>query len=107
MGHNALLTARQLDQPGNIEDQRHSALTENGGTGNTIDTPEVGFETFDDNLLLTEQLVHQEAGMTAVGLHHYQKTTNKFMPVRYDTEQFVESSPPGYMRHAACIVRRC
>src|SRR5262245_15967915 len=54
------------DQAGNIENQCDGAVAQDRGAGNPVDTPEIGFERFDDDLLLAEEIVDEETDAAAL-----------------------------------------
>ena len=54
----------QLAQRGHVEDQGHVAVAENRGAGHAAQTAEHAAQGFDDGLVLAQQLVDTEAGVT-------------------------------------------
>ena len=61
------------DQSGDIEDQRHGAVPEDGCAADAVNLAEVAFQALDHDLLLAEHLVHEQADATGVRLHHHQQ----------------------------------
>src|SRR5262245_34053767 len=53
------------DDSGQIENQRHRSVTEDRGSGHTIDVSVVRFEALDDHLLLAEEVVDEETDAPA------------------------------------------
>src|SRR5271154_6717916 len=63
----AALSDHRADQARDIDDQRHGAVAQNGGAGDSRHRFEIRFEALDDDLLLREQIVHEDSGAFAVG----------------------------------------
>ncbi len=63
---------KEVNESGNVQDQRDLAVSENGGAGHAFELLEVGFQALDDHLLLFLQAVHEQARMLSFRFHHQQ-----------------------------------
>src|SRR5277367_5449116 len=76
----------RADQARDIDDQSHGAVAQNGCTCDTRHRFEIRFEALDDDLLLREQIVHEDAGALAVGLDDHQQAVFGASAVGLDAE---------------------
>src|SRR5687768_5359280 len=83
------------DDAGQIENQCHRAIAQNGGAGNPFHAPEIGIERLDHHLLLAEEIVPELAcpASDAFLQHH-----DAFACIRLpcDAEHFVQTDH-GYV----------
>src|SRR5579871_4932252 len=79
------------DESRNIENQCHPPIAENAGAGDAVDPAVIGFDRFDDGLLLTLQLVHEEADPFAIALDHDDESIRQRARARLDSKQVVET----------------
>src|SRR5579863_4558414 len=82
----AAAVLHRADQARDIDDQSHGAVAQNGRTGDSRHRFEIRLETLDDDLLLREQVVHQDTGALAVGLDHHQQAVLGASAVGLDAE---------------------
>src|SRR4051812_49397724 len=67
------------DDSGQIENERHRSVTEDRGAGHTVDVPIVGFEALDDDLLLAEEVVDEEAHAPPVAFDDHDEALVQFV----------------------------
>src|SRR5579884_3639179 len=58
------------DEAGQIEYQRDGAVSEDRRSRDALDVPVIGLERLDDDLLLAEEVVHEQTDAPPVPLHH-------------------------------------
>jgi hypothetical protein len=63
---------REFDQAGNIQNQTDPPIAHYGSARDPLYTAEPFAEALYDNLLLAQELVHQEARSSAIRLNNYQ-----------------------------------
>src|SRR6185436_19478403 len=72
-----------------IEDQRDRAIPEDGRAGDAVDVAVIGFERFDDDLLLAEEVVHEEADAAAFTFDDDDEPLVELARAGLDPEQLV------------------
>src|SRR3954447_7795128 len=72
-----------------IEDQRNGPIAEDGRAGYAVDVPIVGFERFDDDLLLAEEVVDEQTDTAAVAFDDHYQALIELARTRLDAEQLV------------------
>src|SRR5262245_20803991 len=80
-----------------IENQCDRAVAEDRGPGNALDAAEIGFERFDDDLLLTEQIVDEQADAAALAFDDHDQALVQLARPRLHAEHFVQA----HDRHVA------
>src|SRR5215471_15737479 len=79
------------DDSGQIENECHRSVTENRGAGHTVDVPVVRFEALDDDLLLAEEVVDEEADAAAVAFDDHDEALVQVVRARLDAEDLVQA----------------
>ena len=77
-----------LNQPMRIKDQCHSAVAQNGGTGDELNMAVEPAEVLDHCLMVAKHLVHDEAASSILGLGNHDLFPLR--PVRRDIEVLPE-----------------
>src|SRR3954471_13812248 len=83
--------AGPADDSGQIENECHRSIAEDGGAGHTVDVPVVGFETLDDDLLLAEKVVDEEGDAAAVAVDDHDEALMQLVRARLHAENLVQA----------------
>src|SRR5204862_722289 len=77
-------------QARHVDDQRHAAVPQNRGAGQTLDLSVIGLQAADHHLLLSEQLVHEQRDFLAVALDDDDETVRRLPRGGLDAEDAVQ-----------------
>src|SRR5689334_6591464 len=75
-----------------IEDLRNGAIAEDGRAGDAVDVAVIGFERFDDDLLLAEEVVDEETDAAAFAFDDHDEPLIELARARLDAEQLVQAN---------------
>src|SRR5882672_914855 len=84
-GAGALFGSR-ADEARGVDDQSHRTVAQNGRTGDSRHRFEIGLKALDDDLLLCEKIVHENADALTVRFEHHQQTVLGAPAVGLDAE---------------------
>src|SRR6185436_6375863 len=79
------------DDSGQIENHCHRSIAEDRGAGHTVDVSVVGFEALDDDLLLPEEVVDEEADAAAVAFDDHDEALVQLVRPRLHAEDLVQA----------------
>src|SRR3954471_5378427 len=81
----------RADQARNVENEGHGAVAEDGGPGDSVDVTVVRFQRLDDDLLLTQQIIHKQSdALVAFAFGDDDQSFVEHPGTRFDAEQLVE-----------------
>src|SRR5579862_7190081 len=80
------------DQTWKVQNERDGAVAENRGARDAIDLSIIGLERFDDDLLLAEQLIDEQAETAALALDDDDESLVQLACARLDAEEFVQAN---------------
>src|SRR6266542_911974 len=83
--------AAQRDHARHVDDERDPAVPENGGSGDPLEFPEIGLEALDHDLLLVQELVHQQADPAPLVLHDDDEPVARIIAVGAHAEEASKS----------------
>src|SRR6266851_8794723 len=98
-GHRQVTDGRRAGQgneSGNVEDEADAAVAQDGGAGNAVDLPEMGFQALDHHLLLAEETVDEERAAAPLVLDDDHDSLRRVVGAGGDTEE------PTEAKHGKC-----
>src|SRR5690349_14330824 len=79
------------DDAGQIQNERHRSITEDRRARHTVDVSVVRFEALDDDLLLAEEVIDEEADAAAVAFDDHDEALVQVVRARLDAEDLVQA----------------
>src|SRR5581483_1834991 len=81
----------RADEPRNIENECHRAVAEDGRARDALDVPVVGFQRFDDHLLLSQQVIDEQTDPPPVAFGYDHQALVQCTRARLDAEELVQA----------------
>ena len=96
----------RADDSRHVENQGHGAVAEDGGPGDSFDVTVVRFQRLDDDLLLAEQIIHEQSdALAAFAFGDDDQSFVQRPGARLDAEQLVETDDGQVVRRGTRTLR--